>query len=114
MAIQLGALRDALVEAGASPATAARASEELANYNSEFTAIREDMRAGFVKADQDMRAGFVKADQEMRAGFAQVDARFAQVDARFVKVEGDINLLRWMVGTNLVLTVGVLFRLLTH
>ena len=103
MAIQLGALRDALVEAGASPATAARASEELANYNSEFTAIREDMRAGFVKADQ-----------EMRAGFAQVDARFAQVDARFVKVEGDINLLRWMVGTNLVLTVGVLFRLLTH
>jgi hypothetical protein len=103
MAIQLGALRDALVEAGASPATAGRASEELANYNSEFTAIREDMRAGFVKADQDMRASF-----------AQVDARLSQVDSRFAKVEGDINLLRWMMGTNLVLTVGVLFRLLTH
>jgi archaellum component FlaC len=92
-----------LVEAGASPATAGRASEELANYNSEFTAIREDMRAGFVKVDQDMRDGFAK-----------VDARFARVDQEFEKVSGDINLLRWMMGTNLVLTVGVLFRLLTH
>ena len=50
----------------------------------------------------------------MREGFAGVDQKFARVDQEFAKVRGEINLLRWMCGTNLVLTAGVLFRLLTH
>jgi hypothetical protein len=48
MAMQLGALRDALVEAGASPATAGKASEELAGYSSELSDIRSDLK--FLKA----------------------------------------------------------------
>jgi hypothetical protein len=39
MAIQLGALREALIEAGASPEKAAKASEEIASYESLLTKL---------------------------------------------------------------------------
>ena len=39
MALQLGALRDALVEAGASPAKADKAAEELASYENRLANI---------------------------------------------------------------------------
>ena len=99
MAIQLGALRDALVEAGASPATAGRASEELASYNAEFTSIRDDMRSGFAKVD---------------GGFAKVEGGFAKVDQELTRLRGEINLLRWMIGTNSALCVAILLRLFIH
>jgi hypothetical protein len=56
-----------------------KAAEELAGYHTEFAAIRRDMQQGFAKADQE-----------------------------FAKVRGDINLLRWLAGSNLVLTVLIL------
>jgi hypothetical protein len=40
MALQLGALRDALVEAGASEEKASKAAEELAGYEREFADIK--------------------------------------------------------------------------
>jgi hypothetical protein len=43
MALQLGALRDALIEAGATPEGAAKASEELASYESDLHGIRADI-----------------------------------------------------------------------
>ena len=39
MALQLGALRDALIDAGAKPDKADKASEELAGYDNRLTAI---------------------------------------------------------------------------
>lgn len=39
MTLQLGALRDALLEAGASPEKANQAAEELASYENRFAAI---------------------------------------------------------------------------
>ena len=39
MALQLGALRDALLDAGATPATADRAAEEAAGYENRLAAI---------------------------------------------------------------------------
>ena len=44
MALQLGALRDALAEAGASDAKAQAAAEELAAYSHEFNDLRSSMR----------------------------------------------------------------------
>lgn len=44
MALQLGALRDALIEAGASTDKAAKAAEELAGYEREFADIKTDLR----------------------------------------------------------------------
>lgn len=44
MALQLGSLRDALIEAGASAEKAGKAVEELAGYEREFADIKGDLR----------------------------------------------------------------------
>ena len=67
MALQLGALRDALEDAGADPAKARAAAEELAGYEN----------------------------------------RLASMDTR-------LSVLTWMAATNLVVTLGVLWRVLAH
>jgi hypothetical protein len=67
MALQLGALRDALISAGAPTEKADKAAEELAGY----------------------------------------ETRLASIDMR-------LSLLTWMAGFNLILTVGVLFRPVSH
>jgi hypothetical protein len=67
MALQLGALWDALIDAGAKQEKADKAAEELAGYEN----------------------------------------RLANIDTR-------LTLLTWMVGTNIVITLGVLWRLLAH
>ena len=45
---------------------------------------------------------------------ASYDNRFAAIEQRFTKVEGDLNLLKWMVGFDLAATVGIIFLLLRH
>jgi hypothetical protein len=82
MALQLGALREALIDAGASQETASRAAEELAGHEREFTGLRSEISKGF-----------------------------AGVDQEFAKIRGDINLLRWMVGANFALTLAVFVKL---
>lgn len=67
MALQLGALRDALLEAHVSSEKASAAAEEVAGYEN----------------------------------------RFASMDSR-------LSVLTWMVATNIVATLGVLWRLLAH
>jgi hypothetical protein len=67
MALQLGALRDALINAGAQPDKADKAAEELAGYENQLATLDSGMA-----------------------------------------------LLTWMVGFNLVLTVGVLWRLVAR
>ncbi len=44
MALQLGALRAALVDAGARPELAEKAAEEIAEYDREFADIRSDLK----------------------------------------------------------------------
>ena len=44
MALQLGALCDALIDAGAKPGKADKAAEELAGYEREFSDIKPDLR----------------------------------------------------------------------
>ena len=128
MALQLGALREALIDAGASPEKASRAAEELAGHDREFTGLRADMNQGFAKVDQrfaKVDQEFVQVRSEMHQGFAKVDQRFAKVDQEFVqvrsemhqefaKVRGDINLLRWMTGANFALTLAVFVKLFIH
>ena len=45
---------------------------------------------------------------------ASYENRFAAIEQRFTKVEGDLNLLKWMVGFDLAATVGIIFLLLRH
>ena len=57
-----------------------------------------------------LRAGSVP---EEKARAAAVEA--ANFDNRIAKVEADLNLLKWMVGFNLAMTIAILARLfLTH
>jgi hypothetical protein len=97
MALQLGALRDALIDAGASEDKAQRAAEELAGYQSEFTRVRDDMRDGFTKVDEK---------------FARVDEKFARVDQEFAAVRSDMRVLKWQVGLLYAITGPTLLLLL--
>ena len=45
---------------------------------------------------------------------ASYENRFAAIEQRFTKVDGDLNLLKWMVGFDLAATVGIIFLLLRH
>jgi hypothetical protein len=68
LALQLGALREALIEAGASPEKASKAAEEVAAF-----------------------------------------------EVRLSRIESRLDVLTWMVGFNLALTVAIVGRLfLTH
>jgi hypothetical protein len=44
MALQLGALREALIEGGTSPEKAAAAAEEVAGYEAQLADVRSDLR----------------------------------------------------------------------
>jgi hypothetical protein len=50
-------------------------------------------------------AAHVPAEQAKQAA-----EEVASFENRLAKVEADLVLLKWMVGTNLVLTVGILWR----
>jgi hypothetical protein len=45
---------------------------------------------------------------------AVYDNRLSLFELRLTKIEGSLNLLRWMVGFNLAMTVAVLFKLFIH
>jgi hypothetical protein len=45
---------------------------------------------------------------------ASYENRFVAVEQRLTKIDGDLNLLKWMVGFDLAATVGIVFLLLRH
>jgi hypothetical protein len=45
---------------------------------------------------------------------AAYENRFASMDQRFAKIEGDLSLVKWMLGFNLAATISVIFMLLRH
>jgi hypothetical protein len=94
MALQLGALRAALIDAGAR-SEADAAAEEAAGHQLQFDALQSkvetgfsDSRAEFLKVRADMAAEFVKVRAEMTAGFAA-----AAVDR--AEMRASIRILQW-------------------
>ncbi len=85
MAVQLGFLRDALIEAGASEVKAGKAAEELASYENEFKSVRADIAA--FKAD-------TRAD--------------------FAAVRGELNRLKWMLASLFGLVLTVALKIFLH
>ena len=83
MTTMISELYDALKEAGASEEKARRAAEALASYDAQFAAVRQDIANVRSELKQDIE-----------------------------RTNGRINTLTWMVGTNIILTIGVLGRLL--
>jgi hypothetical protein len=55
MALQLGALRDALEGAGATPDAARKASEEVAQFRNDIGGLRIEMKTGFTELQGGMK-----------------------------------------------------------
>ena len=45
---------------------------------------------------------------------AAYEQRFAALDVRLATMAGELAWLKWMVGTNIVLTIGILWRVFAH
>jgi hypothetical protein len=118
MALQLGALRNALLEAGASPDTADKASEEVAGYEREFTAIRIQMDRGFaaLRAEMaDMRAELRAENAEMRTELRAENADMrAELRAENAGIRADIKMLKWAQGVNFAIGFAILVKLFIH
>jgi hypothetical protein len=83
MPAMLSKLYHALLDAGVDDATATAAAEEAAQSDQRFSALELKMT-------------------QMQG----------TMDARFAEIKGELSWLKWMVGTLIVLTLGVLWRLL--
>ena len=105
MALQLGALRDALLDAGASEAKAALAAEELASYENRFDGIERRLD----QIDQKIDSRIDGLRNDMGAQFSELRG---EMDGRFAELAGRLNRTDWMMGTLIVLVLGVLGRLL--
>ena len=103
MVVQLGFLRDALIEAGASEAKAGKAAEELAGYENEFASVRSDIAA--FRADTKTEFGVVRGE---------IAALRGETKAEFAAVRGDINLLRWMTASVFALLLAVALKIFLH
>jgi chromosome segregation ATPase len=110
MALQLGALREALLEAGATAEKADRASEEAAGYENRLSGIERAMTALEARIDARMTALEAKIDARMTA----LEARITALEARMTSIEARMTMLMSVVGLNVALTAGVLWRLLSH
>jgi tetrahydromethanopterin S-methyltransferase subunit G len=115
MALQLGALRDALLDAGASEAKAALAAEELAGYENRFDGVErrlDQVEQRLDRVDQRLDQVEHKVDglrSEMNERFTSLRG---DIDVRFAEVTGRLTRMEWMMGTLIVLVLGVLGRLL--
>jgi hypothetical protein len=94
MALQLGALREALLDAGAQPAKAERAAEEVAGYETRFGGI--EARLGRIEGRLD-----------------GMDARLGGMDAKMSGMDSRLGLMTWVIGINMALTLAVLAKLIT-
>jgi hypothetical protein len=93
VALQLGALRDALIDAGATPDKAERVAEELATYENRFAGL--DSRLVSIDGRLD-----------------RMDGRLDGMDGRLAGLASHIGVLTWAVGINVAVTLAVLARLL--
>ena len=122
MALQLGALRDALLDAGATEAKAALAAEELAGYENRFDGLerrldqvehkvdglRGEMNQGFGELRGDMDKRFAAFNGGMNERFAgasgETNTRFAaligEMNARFAEQGGRLVRMEWMMDTD--------------
>ncbi|WP_420391827.1 hypothetical protein [Acuticoccus sp.] len=127
--LMITSVYDAFKEAGASENSARAAAGELADFDNRFDALERRMdrleaslnaRIDRVEASLNARIDQVEAslnariDQVEGSLNARIDRVEATLSARIDRMQGEINLLKWMAGANIALSVAVLVRLLTQ
>lgn len=83
MATMVSAVYDAFLDAGASQDKARKAAEAMVVHGDRAQSLQQDSAGEFAKIEQ-----------------------------RFTKVEGELTLLKWMVGATTALVIAVLLKLL--
>jgi predicted nucleic acid-binding Zn-ribbon protein len=132
MALQLGDLRSALVEAGASPAPAAKAAEEVAAYEHEFTSLRgeishlrtdmSDLRADLREDMSDLRTDLRSEMNDLRVGLrsemgdlrTEVGGLRPEMTTKFASVDADIRVLKWGQGVTFAAVLAILLKGFLH
>ena len=104
--MMLGAVYDALVEAGASPEKSRQAAEAVASYGE---------RVGVIERDVTERTSGLRGDvSELRSELRQELSDFrGEVNTRFAKIDGEMTLMKWMIGFVIATNVALLARLFT-
>ncbi len=75
------------------------------------------LSAAFAKADDDINRNFSKRDADIEAtrkDLSAIKADIGGINVRLATMTGEMNLLKWMMGTTIALLVTVLFRVFTH
>jgi hypothetical protein len=75
-------------------------------------ALREALVAAGAPEDKANRAAEEIAANENR--FDGLDRGLAALETKLTALEGKVNLLTWMIGFNLIMTVTVLWRVFAH
>lgn len=108
-------LYDALLSAGAPEDKARAAAEALSNYDGRFDAV--ERRIDAVENSLSQRIDAVENALSRRIDAVEstlsrrIDAVESSLSRRIDAVEGRVNLLTWMVGTNITLTLLVIGKL---
>jgi phage shock protein A len=98
MPLMSAELYDALLEAGTSEATARKAAEAVASHDQRFASLESKLDTRFASLE------------------GKFDTRLASVEGKIETVRaqltGEMAWVKWMLGTNLVVTLGVLWKIL--
>ena len=95
MAMQMGALRAALLNPG-DPEMATAAAEEMADQQREFFAIRVELRENVTGLE------------------VRVAAVLAEMNERFARVDGKLALHSWMLASIFALLLAVALKIFLH
>jgi hypothetical protein len=90
MALQLGALRDALLEAGATPDKATKAAEEAAGYENRLAAIDAKLTIA-LWAGGLILAALLASQAALWIGLGKLDAGMAQIGAQLSHIEQQVQ-----------------------
>ena len=80
---------------------------EVAKLAAEIAALDKKLSAEIAALDKKLSAEIAALDKKL-------SAEIAALNAKVVKLDGDVGLLKWMVGFSLAMLVTLLFRSFTH
>ena len=99
---------DALKEAKVSDQKAAAAVKAIETVREEARLRRIEESIAELRADMNAQITELRAEMEKRFGEVRAD-----MDKRFAEMQGRVNLLTWMIASNIALTGGILLKLLS-
>ena len=109
MALMSAELYDALLEAGTSEAKARRAAEAVASHDQRFASLEGKIET--VQAHLEGKIETVQAHLEGKIETVQAHLD-GKIDTLRAQLTGEMAWVKWMLGTNLVVTLGVLWKIL--